>query len=257
MNMIVLVLMMAVTVEALVEYAKTFGKAILEKQWKTAATQAGAVALGVLLCFGVGADFYAALGVNFSVAWLGIALTGVFASRGANYVSDLVKKLQALGAAQVLITDISTPRLELAKACGVDFAVNTKEHGFGEALAECFGPDKADVIYDCAGNDTTMGQAIRHARKGSTIILVAVYAGMANVDLAVLNDHELDLNTSMMYRHEDYLEAIRLVNEGKVRLEPLMSRHFPFRDYLAAYRYIDANRETTMKVLIDVDESEA
>ena len=62
--------------------------------------QAGAVALGVLLCFGVGADFYAALGVNFNVAWLGIALTGIFASRGANYVSDLVKKLQALGAAK-------------------------------------------------------------------------------------------------------------------------------------------------------------
>ena len=94
MNMIVLVLMMAVTVEALIEYAKT----IIEKQWKTAATQAGAVALGVSLCFGVGADFYAALGVNFNVAWLGIALTGVFASRGANYVSDLVKKLQALSA---------------------------------------------------------------------------------------------------------------------------------------------------------------
>ena len=92
MNMIVLVLMMAVTVEALIEYAKTFGKAIIEKQWKTAATQAGAVALG--------ADFYAALGVNFNVAWLGIALTGIFASRGANYVSDLVKKLQALGAAK-------------------------------------------------------------------------------------------------------------------------------------------------------------
>ena len=99
MNRTVLVLMMAVTVEALVEYAKTFGKAILEKQWKTAATQAGAVALGVSLCFSAGADFYAALGVSFNAAWLGVALTGVFASRGANYVSDLVKKLQALGAA--------------------------------------------------------------------------------------------------------------------------------------------------------------
>ena len=53
----------------------------------------------------------------------------------------LAQSAKALGAAQVLITDISTPRLELAKACGVDFAVNTKEHGFGEALAECFGPD--------------------------------------------------------------------------------------------------------------------
>lgn len=168
----------------------------------------------------------------------------------------LAQSAKALGAAAVLITDISTPRLALAKACGADFAVNTRERDFGAALAEAFGPDKADVIYDCAGNDTTMGQAIRCARKGSTIILVAVYAGLAHVDLAVLNDHELDLNTSMMYRHEDYAEAIRLVEEGRVRLKPLMSRRFPFREYLAAYRSIDVDRENTMKVLIDVDESE-
>ena len=57
MNRTVLVLMMAVTVEALVEYAKTFGKAIIEKQWKTAATQAGAVALGVSLCSAPGRIF--------------------------------------------------------------------------------------------------------------------------------------------------------------------------------------------------------
>ncbi|MFQ8832859.1 MAG: hypothetical protein ACLR7U_08295 [Ruthenibacterium lactatiformans] len=98
MNMIVLVLMMAVTVEALIEYAKTFGSH--HRKAGKPRHAGGAVALGVLLCFGVGADFYAALGVNFNVAWLGIALTGVFASRGANYVSDLVKKLQALGAAK-------------------------------------------------------------------------------------------------------------------------------------------------------------
>lgn len=168
----------------------------------------------------------------------------------------LAQSAKALGAARVLITDISNPKLDLAKTCGVDFVINTRQKNFGEALFECFGPDKADVIFDCAGNDTTMGQAIQYARKGSTIILVAVFVGMANVDLAMLNDHELDLNTSMMYRHEDYEEAIRLVNEGKVQLRPLMSRHFKFRDYMESYKYIDANRETTMKVLIDVDDSE-
>ena len=123
-------------------------------------------------------------------------------------------------------------------------------------MLEAFGPDKADVIYDCAGNDITMGQAIKYARKGSTIILVAVFGKMANVDLAVLNDHELDLNTTMMYRHEDYLDAIRIVNEKKVQLKPLMSKTFMFDDYLEAYHYIDANREKTMKVLISVDDSE-
>lgn len=172
---------------------------------------------------------------------------------GAGPIGNLVAQTaKGLGARRVLITDVSNCRLALAQECGVDVAVNTRSKDFGEAMAEVFGPDKADVIYDCAANDITMGQAIKYARKGSTIILVGVYAGMAKVDLAVLNDHELDLNTTMMYRREDYETAIRLVSKGKVRLKPLVSKHFAFRDFLKAYQYIDANRETTMKVLIDL-----
>lgn len=166
----------------------------------------------------------------------------------------LMQSCKALGAASVLVTDISDYRLSVARSVGADYAVNTAETDLEQALRDAFGPDKADVIYDCAGSDITMGQAIRCARKGSTIVLVAVFSKLASVDLAVLNDHELDLNTSMMYRHEDYVDAIRLVSEGKVQLRPLMSRHFAFRDYLKAYQYIDANRETTMKVIVDVQE---
>lgn len=51
-----------------------------------------------------------------------------------------------------------------------------------------------------------------------------------------------------------YLTAIDLVNQGKVQLKPLISKHFAFRDYLKAYKYIDENRETTMKVIINVQE---
>lgn len=165
----------------------------------------------------------------------------------------LVQTLKAFGAAEVLATDISDYRLTLAKECGADHVVNTRGTDFGTALAEAFGPDRADLIYDCAGNDITMDQAIQNARKGSTIILVAVYAGLAHCDLAKLNDSELGLNTTMMYRHEDYVDAIRFVGEGKIRLAPLMSKHFAFADYADAYRYIDLNQEATMKVLIDVD----
>lgn len=173
---------------------------------------------------------------------------------GAGPIGNLVAQTaKGLGARRVLITDVSDYRLALAKECGADMSVNTRSKDFGEAMVEAFGPDKADVIYDCAANDITMGQAIKYARKGSTIILVGVYAGIANVDLAVLNDHELDLNTTMMYRQEDFEMAIQLVNEGKIKLRPLMTKHFDFREFLAAYQYIDENRETTMKVLIDID----
>lgn len=174
---------------------------------------------------------------------------------GAGPIGILVAQTaKGMGAESVLITDISDIRLAKAKECGVDYAVNTRNMNFGEALLTNFGSDKADIIYDCAGNDITMGQAIKYARKGSTIILVAVFAGIANVDLAVLNDHELDLNTTMMYRNEDYLKAIELVNDGKVQLKPLISKHFPFQRYLEAYQYIDENRESTMKVIINVQE---
>ncbi len=174
---------------------------------------------------------------------------------GAGPIGNLVAQAaKGMGAAKVMVTDVSDLRLKKARECGIDVCVNTREKDFGEAMTEAFGLDKADVIYDCAGNNITMGQAIKHARKGSIIVLVAVFAGMATVDLAVANDHELDIKSTMMYRHEDYLDGISLVKENKVYLKPLISKTFAFKDYLKAYQYIDDNRETTMKVIINVQE---
>ena len=168
----------------------------------------------------------------------------------------LIESLKAFGVSKVLATDISDKRLELAKSLGADYVVNTMNKDYATELEAAFGADKADVVYECAGTDITMDQAIQNARKGSMIVLVAVFGKKANVDLAKLNDSELDLNTSMMYRHEDYVDAIRFVEEGKIKLEPLQSAFFSMDDYQKAYEYIDNNRETTMKVIIDVDPSD-
>ena len=175
---------------------------------------------------------------------------------GAGPIGNLVAQTaKGLGARKVMMTDVSEYRLNLAKEqCGVDAVYNTRERDFNECMIDCFGEDKADIIYDCAGNNITINQAIHSARKGSQILLVAVFADMAQCDLAVLNDHELDLNTTMMYRHEHYVTAIELVASGKVKLEPLMSKWFPFKKWLDGYKFIDSNRETTMKVIVNVQE---
>jgi len=172
---------------------------------------------------------------------------------GAGPIGNLVAQTaKALGAQKVLVTDISDFRLEKAKVCGIDFTVNTKLNDFGEALLQNFGPDRADVIFDCAGNDVSIGQAIKHSRKGTMIVLVALFADLARVDLAVLNDKELNLNTSMMYRNEDYVEAVGLVSKKKIQLETLISKRFDFNEFQKAYEFIENNRETTMKVIIDI-----
>ena len=56
MENIALILMLAVTVEALIEYGKSIGKAIADKQAKTAITQLCAVAVSIGLCGLAGAD---------------------------------------------------------------------------------------------------------------------------------------------------------------------------------------------------------
>ena len=96
MKGLMLVLVMAIVVEALIEYAKTIGKAFLNGGWKVAVTQVAAISLGVLLCFMSGGDLFAVVDITFEWPWLGVLLTGVLISRGANYVSDFAKRLQGV-----------------------------------------------------------------------------------------------------------------------------------------------------------------
>ncbi len=100
MDGIALVLVMAVTAEALVEYGKNIGKAIVAGEVKTAITQLSAMLISFLLCFLVEADFYSVLGVTFAWPWVGNLLTGILTSRGANFVSDFFGKLQGVGKAK-------------------------------------------------------------------------------------------------------------------------------------------------------------
>ena len=95
LSMIVLGVMCAITVEGLVEYVKTLGAAIASKDFYAVGLQAGALALALVICFAANLDVYAALGMTFAnIPWMGIALTAVPASRGANYFSDWIGKMR-------------------------------------------------------------------------------------------------------------------------------------------------------------------
>ena len=91
MDMLLLAVCMSVTVEGLVEYTKGV---ITHNDWRSVVVCLGALAVSVALCLLSGADVFGYLGVQFSWKPLGCVLTGVFASRGANYFSDLVGRLR-------------------------------------------------------------------------------------------------------------------------------------------------------------------
>jgi len=174
---------------------------------------------------------------------------------GAGPIGNLVAQAaEAYGANEVMITDLSEYRLGVAKECGVDHVLNPKNENILDKMNGCFGTDRADLILECVGAQCTIEQAIQYARKGTDIVVVGVFGKKVTVDLGLVQDRELRLIGTLMYKREDFIKAIELLKSGKVDPRPLLSIHFPFHDYQKAYEYIDANRERVMKVLIYVDE---
>ncbi|HHW46335.1 MAG TPA: hypothetical protein GXX17_05420 [Clostridiales bacterium] len=94
MNGILLLLTLSVVIEGLIQYGKNIYDWFAGGNAKTAITQLCAMTISILLCLATGADIFKAIGIYFYWPVLGVVLTGIFASRGSNYVSDFIKKLE-------------------------------------------------------------------------------------------------------------------------------------------------------------------
>ena len=172
---------------------------------------------------------------------------------GGGPIGNLVAQTaKALGAEVVLLSELSAYRLDTAKKCGIA-TVNPSEKDLLEAITEACGEDRADVIFECIGINPTMKQAIAYARKGSHIVVVGVFADLATVDMAAVQDHELTLLGSAMYREEDYIKAIELVAAGKIEFETLITHRFGFREFKKGYDTIDLEKDKAMKVMINME----
>ena len=99
MKTIALIIMVAIVLEALVEYVKTIDNMVVSRAYKTAITQGITIILGIGLAFvfhlqlfnGAMSEIYEGLNINSTVDMI---LTGILFSRGSNYFSDLISKLQ-------------------------------------------------------------------------------------------------------------------------------------------------------------------
>jgi threonine dehydrogenase-like Zn-dependent dehydrogenase len=45
---------------------------------------------------------------------------------------------------------------------------------------------------------------------------------------------------------------VELIASGKVKTDPLITRHFSLDDYLEAYHFIEAQKDQLLKVIIDI-----
>jgi len=172
---------------------------------------------------------------------------------GAGPIGNLVAQVARWrGASEVLIADLSDRRLEIASQCRLTSTFNSRRGSLGEHVNKVFGPDRADVAFECVGAEETANHAIQCVRKGGTIVITGVFGDRPQVDLGLVQDRELDVRGTLMYVRQDYEEAIRCLSERGIEIQPFLTKSFPFRQYPEAYAFIENNREKVMKVMIEV-----
>ncbi len=192
-----------------------------------------------------------------SVAVHAVSRAGAVAGRnvvvfGAGPIGNLTAQFARAAGAEVLITDLSDYRLEVARRCGLKRRSNAAREPLAEAMRRAFGTAGFELAFECVGVEATISAAVAEINKGGTIVVVGVFGEKPPLDLGLIQDRELTLRGTLMYKKEDYLAAVAAIADGRIATEPLLGRHFELKNYLQAYRYIEQAGSGAMKVFIDL-----
>ena len=172
---------------------------------------------------------------------------------GAGTIGNMVAQfVRARGAKNIFITDVSDYRLQVAQKCGIKNTSNAKKESLADAVQRFFGQEGFQMAFEAVGAEQTIADAIQNVEKGGKIVVLGVFEKKPQIDMSVVGEHEISLIGTLMYKHEDYIEAARLISKGKIITEPLVTKHFPFNRYLDAYKYIEKQADKTMKIMIDL-----
>ena len=101
MKTIALALMVAVIVEAIVEYGNTIYEMVLDREYQKAVKQGSAIAVAVLFAFMCHVTLLSwlmsdAFGITVNPIF-DMVVSGIFMSRGANYLSNLIRLILNAG----------------------------------------------------------------------------------------------------------------------------------------------------------------
>ena len=150
------------------------------------------------------------------------------------------------GAAEIVAADISGPALDFARKVGADRTVNLSENPDG--LAE-YAQNKGsfDILYECSGAASALVAGI-HAMRPRGVIVQLGMGGEMNLPIMTITAKELDLRGSFRF-HEEFAIAVKLMQDGLIDVNPLITQTLPLSDALRAFD-IASDKTKSMKTQI-------
>lgn len=159
---------------------------------------------------------------------------------------------KAYGPREVIVVEPQADRRQLALQLGADVALDPAADIVAH-LQDRYGPDGIDLSFECVGVASTVNTAIRINRKGTRVIVVGVFETDVNISLGLLQDREIELIGTLMYRQPHFKEAMRLLQSGKVQGAALITHRFELSEAAEAFALLERSDSGALKVLLHPD----
>jgi L-idonate 5-dehydrogenase len=214
------------------------------------ATQCEPVADGVLLQ-------HAVLAEPFSVALHGVSRAGPLLGKrvlvsGCGPIGALaVAAARIHGAAEITAVDLTDETLAVARAMGADVTVNVVADSDWVHRYASDGKTRKgtfDVMFECSGNERALRAGLDTMRPRGVVVQLGL-GGDVSIPQNMVVGKELSICGSFRF-HAEFALAVRLINEGRVNMRPMVTGAFPLSRAREAFE-LASDRTKAMKVLLD------
>jgi L-iditol 2-dehydrogenase len=155
----------------------------------------------------------------------------------------------AAGAGRVMIADVDATRLKMAKEMGADEALHLSGAELIAEIMRLTAAKGADVVLEAVGRNETISAAIDSVRKGGTVTLIGNITPEIKLPLQKVVSREIRLQGTAASAGE-YLEAIKLMTAGKIRVKPLISAVSPLDEGPRWFERLYSHEPNLMKVVL-------
>ena len=180
-----------------------------------------------------------------------VGVNGTILIVGAGVVGSMVTQVaRARTSGKVIVTDVLGSRLDLAKKLGADITINPQKKNVPEEIHRITEGRGVDVSIEVVGIESTIQDALASVKKGGTTIAIGLLEKSIRIDVMSLVSSESKLLGSYLYNDCDFRSSINLITEGKVNLQPYLTRILALDDALKGFEEMATNKGKTLKVIL-------
>ena len=151
----------------------------------------------------------------------------------------------------VILTELSAKRKEKAHETGVaDYILDPTEVNVTDEVMKITENRGVDVSFECTSNNKVLDTLVESTTATGTIVIVSIWSHPATINVHRVVMKELDIRGTIAYvnNHE---ETIKLVEEGKVNLEPFITQRIELDDLIdQGFDTLIHNNESAVKIIV-------